>query len=60
MKMYKYPNGGGKPEITDIPSDHLAHAEDLQNELIEKAAENDEGLMEIFFEKDTLTKSIYV
>ncbi len=54
MKMYKYPNDGGNPEITDIPSDHLAHAEDLQNELIEKAAENDEGLMEIFFEKDTL------
>jgi len=57
MKMYKYPNEGGKPEITDIPSDHLAHAEDLQNELIEKAAENDEGLMEIFFEKDTLDEN---
>jgi len=57
MKMYKYPNDGGKPEITDIPSDHLAHAEDLQNELIEKAAENDEGLMEIFFEKETLDEN---
>ncbi len=57
MKMYKYPNNGGKPEITDIPSDHLAHAEDLQNELIEKAAENDEELMEIFFEKETLDEN---
>lgn len=57
MKMYKYPNDGGKPEITDIPSDHLAHAEDLQNELIEKAAENDEELMEIFFEKETLDEN---
>ena len=57
MKMYKYPNDGGKPEITDIPSDHLAHAEDIQNELIEKAAENDEGLMEIFFEKETLDEN---
>jgi elongation factor G len=54
MKMYKYPKGGGKAEITDIPDDQKDHAAKLHNELVEKAAENDEKLMELFFEKDTL------
>jgi elongation factor G len=56
MKMYKYPAEGGKPEELDIPADQLDHATELQNELIEKAAENDEALMELYFEKDTLTE----
>ncbi len=54
MKMYKYPQDGGKPEVTDIPGSEKDKAEELRNELIEKAAENDEELMEIFFEKETL------
>jgi len=54
MKMYKYPKDGGKPEIVDIPADQQDRAEELHNELIEKAAENDEALMELFFEKDSL------
>ena len=56
MKMYKYPAKGGKPEILEIPDDHKDRAEELHNELIEKAAENDEGLMELFFENDSLTE----
>ena len=56
MKMYKYPAEGGKPEILDIPADQLDHASKLQHELIEKAAENDEALMELYFEKDTLSE----
>jgi elongation factor G len=56
MKMYKYPASGGKPEILDIPADQLDHANELHHELIEKAAENDEALMELYFEKDTLTE----
>lgn len=56
MKMYKYPSDGGKPEITDIPAAESDKAVELRNELIEKAAENDEGLMEIFFEKETLSE----
>ncbi|MFW5820370.1 MAG: GTP-binding protein, partial [Bacteroidota bacterium] len=56
MKLYKYPNDGGKPEITDIPDDEKDKAEELRNELIEKAAENDENLMETFFENETLTE----
>ena len=56
MKMYKFPSEGGAPEILDIPADQMEHATKLQNELIEKAAENDEALMELYFEKDTLTE----
>ncbi len=54
MKMYSYPNDSGKPEITDIPAEHQDRAESLRNELMEKAAENDEALMELFFEKEML------
>jgi elongation factor G len=56
MKMLKYPDGGGKPEVLDIPADEMAKAENLQGVLIEKAAESDESLMEAFFENGTLTE----
>ncbi|MBI5219462.1 MAG: elongation factor G [Bacteroidia bacterium] len=54
MKMYKY--SGGKLEQVDIPAGEKDRAEELQNELIEKAAESDEKLMETFFENGTLTE----
>ncbi|MCK9618389.1 MAG: elongation factor G [Lentimicrobiaceae bacterium] len=56
MKMYKFPEGGGKPEITDIPDSEKAKAEELHNTLIENAAGNDDALMELFFENGTLTE----
>jgi len=56
MKLYKFPKDGGKPSISDIPAEEADRAEELRNELIEKAAENDESLMELFFENDTLTE----
>jgi len=56
FKLFKYPKGGGKPEITEIPDSEMDRAEELRNELIEKAAENDEALMELFFENDGLTE----
>ncbi|MBN2519556.1 MAG: elongation factor G [Bacteroidales bacterium] len=56
MKMLKYPAGGGTPDIIDIPSEEKAKAEELHSALIEKAAEAEESLMEIFFEKETLTE----
>ena len=56
MKLYSYPKDGGKPGISDIPESEMKQAEELRNELIEKAAENDEALMELFFENDTLTE----
>ncbi|MBI9035939.1 MAG: elongation factor G [Bacteroidales bacterium] len=54
-KMIKYPKGGGKPEITEIPEEYAEQTEKLQLALIERAAEGDEALMEKYFETDTLT-----
>ena len=56
MKMYKFPPEGGKPEKLEIPDDQKEFANKLNNELIEKAAENDETLMELFFDKGTLNE----
>ena len=54
MKQYKFADG--KVEVTDVPADQKDKAEGLRAELIEKAEENDEKLMEIFFDKGTLTE----
>ena len=54
MTMYKFPAGGGKPQKLPIPDSEKAKAEKLHNELVEKAAENDEKLMEKYFEKGSL------
>ena len=56
MKMYKFGPNGGKPEKLEIPDDQKELADKLQNELIEKAAENDEDLMELYFDKGTLNE----
>ena len=56
MKMYKYPQGGGKPEITDIPAGEKDKAEKMHANLIEELASKDEKLMEEFFEKGTLSE----
>jgi elongation factor G len=56
MKLYKFPENGGKPEKLSIPSGQLELAKSLHNELVEKAAENDEELMELYFEKGTLNE----
>jgi elongation factor G len=54
MVMYKFPADGGKPEKLPIPESEKEKANQLHNELVEKAAENDEKLMEKYFEKGTL------
>ncbi|MEX1136617.1 MAG: elongation factor G [Balneolales bacterium] len=54
MTMYEFPKGGGKPDKLPIPDSHKAQAELLHNQLIEAIAENDEVLMDIYFEKGTL------
>lgn len=56
MKMLRYSKDGGKAEIVDIPADQKDKAEELHNALVEKAAESDEKLMEVFFETETLTE----
>ncbi|MEX1121029.1 MAG: elongation factor G, partial [Balneolales bacterium] len=57
MTMYEFPKSGGKPDKLPIPDSHKAQAELLQNQLIEAIAENDEVLMDIYFEKGTLDES---
>ena len=56
MKMLRYSKDGGKAEIVDIPADQSAKAAELHSALVEKAAESDESLMELFFTNDTLTE----
>ncbi|MFH0757124.1 MAG: elongation factor G [Bacteroidota bacterium] len=56
FKLFTYTKEGGKPEISELPESELERAGELRNELIEKAAENDEALMELFFENDGLTE----
>jgi elongation factor G len=56
MKMLRYPKEGGKAELVDIPADQSAKASELHGVLVEKAAESDEKLMELFFSNDTLTE----
>ncbi|MEI8224961.1 MAG: elongation factor G [Bacteroidota bacterium] len=56
MKMLRYSKDGGKAELVDIPADHAAKAAELHSALVEKAAESDEALMELFFSNDTLSE----
>ena len=55
MTMYKFPAGGGKPEKLPIPESEKDKANQLHNELVERAAENDENLMELYFQKAIAT-----
>ncbi len=54
MTMYRFPAEGGKPEKLPIPEGEQEKANRLHNELVESIAENDEGLMELYFEKGSL------
>jgi len=56
MKLYKFGPEGGKPEKWEIPADQIDIANELHNELVEKAAENDEDLMELYFDKGSLNE----
>jgi elongation factor G len=56
MVLYKYSDGGGKPEKLPIPAEEKERAQELHKELIEAIASNDETLMETYFEKGELTE----
>lgn len=56
MIMYKFPDGGGKPEKVAIPDSEADQADEYRAALIEKVAEYDDELMESYFENDTLTE----
>ncbi|MEO1023593.1 MAG: elongation factor G, partial [Bacteroidota bacterium] len=54
MTMYEFPENGGKPDKLPIPDSEKARAEELHKELVEVIAENDETLMDIYFEQGEL------
>ena len=56
MKKYSWKPGGGAPTIEDIPAEEMDKAMEMHKALVEAAAENDENLMEKFFEQDSLTE----
>lgn len=56
MKKYSWKPEGGAPIIEDIPAEEMDKAMALHKTLVEAAAENDETLMEKFFESESLTE----
>ncbi len=57
MIVYKFPVDGGKPTKEAIPESEIRRAQEMHNVLVEVAAENDEALMEKFFEEGTLNET---
>ena len=56
MKKYSWGPDGGVPTIEEIPAEEMEKAQDLHQKLVEAAAENDETLMEKFFDQGHLTE----
>lgn len=56
MKKYSWGPDGGVPVIEDIPAEEMERAQELHQALVEAAAENDETLMEKFFEQGHLSE----
>jgi elongation factor G len=56
MKQLTYPPGVKSSEVADVPPEWRDKANELHNALIEDIAENDEGLMELYFEKGELSE----
>ena len=56
MKKYSWGPEGGVPKIEDIPAEEMPKAMELHRALVEAAAENDDTLMEKFFEEEHLTE----
>lgn len=56
MKKYSWKPEGGAPIIEDIPAEEMDKAMEMHKALVEAAAENDEGLMEKFFEQESLSE----
>ena len=56
MKMYRFKNNDGLREELEIPAEEMEKAQELHRELVEMAAEHDEALMELYFDKGSLTQ----
>ncbi len=55
MKKLDFAEDGSSTE-SDVDAEHLEEAERLHNELIESIAENDENLMDLYFEQGSLSE----
>ena len=55
MKQLTWGPDGGKPTIYDIAPEHKDRADEMYQALVEMAAENDETLMDKFFEEGVLS-----
>lgn len=56
MVMYVFDAQGGKPQKQEIPESEKVKAAALHNVIVEAAAENEEGLMDKYFEFGTLSE----
>ena len=56
MKKYTWGPEGGEPKVEEIPADLKDRADEMNAALIEAAAENDESLMEKFFDQGSLSE----
>lgn len=56
MTTYVFDQEGGKPRKKPIPESELNKAQQMHNALVEAAAENDESLMEKFFDAGSLNE----
>ncbi len=56
MKQLTYTGDNPTPVIEDIPASEVEKANEMHRALVEAAAENDEELMEKFFETEQLTE----
>lgn len=56
MIMYVFPEGGGKPDKEPIPDSELQKAQAMHGALVEAAAENDDTLMEKYFDAGSLNE----
>lgn len=56
MKKYSWGPDGGVPTIEEIPAEEMERALHMHQQLVEAAAENDETLMEKFFDQGHLTE----
>ena len=56
MKKSEWGPDGGTQTISEIPAEEMERAKELHNTLVEAAAENDETLMDKYFEQGHLTE----
>ena len=54
MKMFRFKDDNGTREELPIPAEHAERSAELHQALLEAAAENDETLMDTYFEKGDL------